>query len=44
MPTNFLQRDLRRGQRANRIGLWLFYGFLAVLVACLVHGVRSLAT
>jgi hypothetical protein len=38
----FIQRSLRRGNRDNRLGLALFVMLLAVLLASVYHGVRSL--
>jgi hypothetical protein len=37
-----IQRSLRRGNRDNRLGLALFVMLLAVLLASVYHGVRSL--
>ncbi len=38
------QKELRRGRRANRLGLALLVLLLLVLVASFLNGVRSLNT
>jgi hypothetical protein len=42
MVTFLIQRQLRRGRKANRVGVALFFVLIAVLLACIYHGVRSL--
>ncbi len=37
------QRGLRRGKLANRVGLALLFGLLAVLVAAVLRGVSSIS-
>jgi hypothetical protein len=37
------QRGLRRGKVANRVGLALLFGLLAILLASILKGVSSLS-
>jgi hypothetical protein len=42
MPRRFLQPELRRSRRANRIAMAMFWGFAVILATSLLIGLRNL--